>query len=634
VSPTKSAAPGSLRRFLCGEAADSGGPSHGEVAHELRTIDTESGEANVNLRLENISEVFAKSLRPRLIDLLEIAAYVFAADCFQRRGTRWTDEGATEPWDREIGLFIPVRDVGFWQREEVTDALAATLNFLSDDRYSFQFLEKQQPDVEQTYLELRSDVPELTEADRIVMFSGGLDSLAGAVEAAASGQNLVLVSHRTVAHLNKKQCILFDKLSSAFPDVKMLHVPVWVNKMMKSRGMEPTQRTRSFLFAALGTVVAEFVKAGGVRFYENGIVSLNLPIADEIVRARASRTTNPQSLHHLQGLMRRVIERDEFVIDDPFLFRTKSEVVGVLKRHGVEHLIPYTCSCVHQRFKSALQQHCGGCSQCIDRRVAILALELDEQDLAEDYESDVFTGPRKEGYEYSYAVDYLRNASETLAMSEDQFASRFGLQLARAARTTDRWSETAKEFIAMHFRQAETVMHVTQKQLQLHAGEIFRGGIEPTSMLGIIGKQHHLRSRWAEFAERITEVLAEGIPTACATNAPQNERHLQELCDAMLKAADIRLRREFPFMCWSSVLTKPDWSMEDLDLLVELKYVRKREDIRPITRDIAEDITKYGDNGRRVLFVVYDPQHKITNEVEFSGPVAARGETMLIRFIR
>src|SRR5439155_14483881 len=35
---------------------------------------------------------------PRLVDLLEIASYVFSADCATSRGSEWTDDYSTEAW--------------------------------------------------------------------------------------------------------------------------------------------------------------------------------------------------------------------------------------------------------------------------------------------------------------------------------------------------------------------------------------------------------------------------------------------------------------------------------------------------------------------------------------------------------
>jgi hypothetical protein len=67
---------------------------------------------------------------------------------------------------------------------------------------------------------------------------------------------------------------------------------VWVHKVCKS-AREYTQRTRSFLFWALALAVGKSVNSNGMTFFENGVVSLNLPIADQVLRARASRTTHP-----------------------------------------------------------------------------------------------------------------------------------------------------------------------------------------------------------------------------------------------------------------------------------------------------------------------------------------------------
>ena len=86
-------------------------------------------------------------------------------------------------------------------------------------------------------------------------------------------------------------------------------------------------------------------------------------------------------------------------------------------------------------------------------------------------------------------------------------------------------------------------------------------------------------------------------------------------------------------MRWASKLTKPDWSNEKLNIWIELKYVRQKSDILQITEDIAADITKYGDNQRFTLFVIYDPSHLIVEDIEF-GKTFKRYSTFLIEFIR
>ena len=97
-----------------------------------------------------------------------------------------------------------------------------------------------------------------------------------------------------------------------------------------SRPKEHTQRSRSFLLAALATVAAFMEQSDRILFYENGIMSINLPIATQVVGTRAFRSTHPRSLMLLQKLARSIQGRD-VTIDNPFLWRTKIEIVRALK---------------------------------------------------------------------------------------------------------------------------------------------------------------------------------------------------------------------------------------------------------------------------------------------------------------
>ena len=188
----------------------------------------------------------------------------------------------------------------------------------------------------QGYFELdenQEDWP-LYGVDRVVMFSGGLDSLAGAVETASKGGGLVLVSHRPVAMQSKRRAEALFGLIKGGHQGPMIHVPVWINKD-KGMSKEFTQRTRSFLYSALGSIVADSVKADGVSFFENGIVSLNLPVADEVF---APCLADDPSLGPgaVQSAIPLILGR-KFVIDNPFEFMTKTEVVQVI---GEEALGP------------------------------------------------------------------------------------------------------------------------------------------------------------------------------------------------------------------------------------------------------------------------------------------------------
>ena len=126
-----------------------------------------------------------------------------------------------------------------------------------------------------------------------------------------------------------------------------------------------------------------------VEFFENGIVSLNLPMVAQVVGARATRTTHPQALAGFRAVLSALLGRP-FDVANPFMWLTKAEVVGRIAANGLGELIPHTRSCTRVRDMTKLHPHCGLCSQCVDRRVGVLAAGLDRYDPAEAYAVDLF----------------------------------------------------------------------------------------------------------------------------------------------------------------------------------------------------------------------------------------------------
>ena len=250
-----------------------------------------------------------------------------------------------------------------------------------------------------------------------------------------------------------------------------------------------------------------------------------------------------------------------FIVDNPYIFKTKADVAAIVGRHNAGELIKYTCSCAHTGFfQSKTQWHCGACSQCIDRRVALLVTGQGHYDVESDYVSDVFTGERKDGAEKNMAVDFVRHSLELHRMSEAEMATRFNLELSRATRHCPRRGEAAQAFIEMHKRHAEGVIDILTNQLKDHAGELLQGKLSNNSLLALTYGQRHLESSWKHFGERIAQLLKAGVPKACMTHKPKDEPHLQQICDGILQGRYDDLTREFPFMRWSSSFTKPDWS--------------------------------------------------------------------------
>jgi hypothetical protein len=169
--------------------------------------------ARVNLSLNHITERMVETVPDALADLVEIACYVYCADQFTRRDSPKMPH-LGENWRRRFRFVIPVREVDVWQRPDVLNVLASTLGFLSEDNYEFTFVQRAVRTGLQPYLDLASGGPSGGFVpDRVVLFSGGLDSLAGAAQALlGEGKRVALVSHQSSPMVRSKQLDLLDAL--------------------------------------------------------------------------------------------------------------------------------------------------------------------------------------------------------------------------------------------------------------------------------------------------------------------------------------------------------------------------------------------------------------------------------------
>jgi hypothetical protein len=134
---------------------------------------------NVNISLPNfVQTVF--HLPPRILDLLEIASYVFSADRLLDRG----DKDAVEyhRWSRSLHFVIKVRDLRFWRRPLVRVCLADALCWMSGDySYSFTFQPGHSTPPTSLFDSEAFSLPPTRNA-AVALFSGGLDSFAGLLD--------------------------------------------------------------------------------------------------------------------------------------------------------------------------------------------------------------------------------------------------------------------------------------------------------------------------------------------------------------------------------------------------------------------------------------------------------------------
>lgn len=140
-------------------------------------------------------------------------------------------------------------------------------------------------------------------------------------------------------------------------------------------------------------MVARTFGLDAVDLFENGVVSINLPLAQHEFGARATRTTHPQTLSWFGQLLSEVFGR-KFVVRNDFLWLTKQDVVELIKRADQGPLLASTVSCMHTRETTKASPHCGFCSQCVSRRFATLGVDNGALEPTSLYRHDVLTAAR------------------------------------------------------------------------------------------------------------------------------------------------------------------------------------------------------------------------------------------------
>jgi 7-cyano-7-deazaguanine synthase in queuosine biosynthesis len=562
----------------------------GKASHdETIAINPNPPRQNLKLHIESITHRILSELNPLAHDLLEIAAYVYYADCSISRG-RETDVYA-EKWQRKFDFIIPVSDPSRWNEPEVRDLLKETLDFLTGDDFSFTFTPPR-PWPGQLYLSFAGTLPPFPNADSICLFSGGIDSLVGSLFLLKErNERPLLVSHRSVPLMDSRQKRLVKELQQRNTEWEFPHLSVWINRM-GNRAAEMTQRSRSFLYLSIATSVASQLKMKKIYLCENGVVSLNIPISPQTVGTLLTRTTHPKFLSLFNQLIQKLF-RNDLSVENPFVFHTKTQLLEMLKGWDQSELLQATVSCSYAQGKTKLQPQCGTCFQCVGRRFSVIAAGLEEHDPPEYYEKDLFLEALEEGKETASAEGYVRTAFEIEEMEDVRFFSSYP-ELDEAVNFFDMPpDESARKLYDLFRCHATEVINTATIKCNEHQKDLLAGKLPDNCLISMLAHRRHLLDPLNSYAEKIGRILAQALRIDFQTEKPRKEQRVQESAQATLAAAGERLRRESPMLSYTVVLTKPDFSaIHDFNriLFLELKLLNSRSKLKrtrglPLTQD-------------------------------------------------
>jgi Queuosine biosynthesis protein QueC len=360
-----------------------------------------------------IASALANRLPRRIADWIEIATAIYLADRFSpRRDLRFRK--SLDHRRRIIRVTLPVSDQKFWKSSETQALLRDALWALTEDDWHFNFLKRDEPLAAcvQDYL-----IPEnIDGAVRIALFSGGLDSFAGAAsQVQIPGVANIFISGVTHGRMEvgqSHQIKLLKKQSGA--DIR--HIPVWYGLKEKAASgdlLERSQRSRAFMHITLGAAAALHLGVDSLFMYENGYGALNLPFDSSQIGIETSKACNPVFHRRMEKFVE-AISGKPFTIVNPFLFLTKAQALhqsGVSK-FGVSLSETFSCD----RFPDWREgrPQCGTCASCVLRRLSLEAANLGRFDVGTGYARDVKSSSYTPNHSAASVLSHYEEQATTL----------------------------------------------------------------------------------------------------------------------------------------------------------------------------------------------------------------------------
>jgi hypothetical protein len=369
------------------------------------------GDLSINSNIGRVFDSYGGYPSDLAIDLLNLAITVFTSDKCASRGQ------AYDRWTRGFQIFQPVSDLAIWNR--VRQKLETMLGFLTGDHWEIEFREvRNRPPISSKQSQMN-----LSHLARhpgaIALLSGGLDSFSGAIDILESiPGEVVFVSHYNRGGPTKMvQDRVYAVLDRNYPG-RVCPLQFFIQPPEKiTGGNDRSLRSRSFLFLALGIAASNAnTENPPLYIYENGLLSLNVPLMSNRSGSLSTRTTHPHFMNLYQDFLDEV--GLSIHIETPFRFKTKGEILLGSKNMGVlKEGITGTHSCsqpTYLQFKGLGQgNHCGHCLPCIVRRAATTRAGLSDVKYEMDIRKDNPPSNQAEGKDL-FAIKTALRRLETL----------------------------------------------------------------------------------------------------------------------------------------------------------------------------------------------------------------------------
>ena len=339
------------------------------------------GEGDARSTVELARGFFGSGLQVPVAasELFILAAAVYCLDKVVARSTR------PDAWTRVFALDFPGSTEG-WGNPHLQTALS----FLTGDDWCLS-------PGDRSPLSLSHRIE--PSPDVVCLFSGGLDSLIGAIQLLEAGRVVRLVAHHETGVAPQRQTTLANALAEHYGPERVALSQVFLRpappreeqRAPLPSATETSTRSRSLLFIAAGLTVAAAIGPGvPLVIPENGFIGLNVPLSTSRLGSLSTRTTHPHFIAQVQAALSSLAIRNPLL--NPYRLMTKGEMLREVQALGhTRELALLSISCAHPeapRWRRRPQGNCGYCYPCLIRRASMFEVGWDDPD---DYAWDAMS---------------------------------------------------------------------------------------------------------------------------------------------------------------------------------------------------------------------------------------------------
>lgn len=353
------------------------------------------GEHRYHLDDSGLTSPYGHTMDPIIADLLDISASTMWADRKCKRPKNYGNFMPQRGWVRQFELTLGVRNPEIWNEPSIKETLTHLLTWLTEDTWILQFAPQQGA---RRHTDLQPSLFSAPPTNAlIVLYSGGLDSLAGTVTLLEDNPqlNIVLMSavSSRLSGVVKEQV---RRLQGKFGVDRVQHALMPFHVVHEQKASEEvTQRTRGFLFLSFGIAEASACNASNVVTCENGIGLVNLPLNRHQLGAQNTRAVHPKTFLLINSLLT-LLGFNHIRCGAPHFLKTKGELCARMRESDISSLCRTTVSCDSFPLRVPrsveymdAQMHCGLCTSCLFRRQALFASGLQAEDAKTPYQYDV-----------------------------------------------------------------------------------------------------------------------------------------------------------------------------------------------------------------------------------------------------